>query len=144
VIAPQAARGRRRASIPAAAVALIGTAFAGGAAAAAAAQDMGAGERAFQKCYACHSVEPGEVGLQGPNLRGVVGRRAGTLQSYTDYSEAMLEAGEARGLVWNEEELDAFLADPTGYLPGTSMAFPGLKDAAERAAVITYLRAVSR
>ncbi len=104
--------------------------------------DPGFGERVFQKCYACHSVEPGEHNTQGPNLRGVHGRRAGALDGF-DYSEAMIEAGRSRGLVWTEAALDAFLADPEGTIPGTSMAFVGLADPAERAAVIGYLKAAA-
>ena len=102
------------------------------------ADEAGTGARAFQKCYACHSVEPGEHGLPGPNLHGVVGRPAGTLDGF-DYSEAMIEAGRERGLVWTATTLDAFLADPEGTVPGTSMALAGLADPAERAAVIGHV-----
>ena len=101
--------------------------------------DPGFGARVFQRCYACHSVEPGEHHTQGPNLRDVFGRRAGTLAGF-EYSGAMIEAGRARGIVWNGEALDAFLADPNGYAPGTSMAFVGLRDPRERAAIIGYLK----
>jgi cytochrome c len=104
-------------------------------AAAAAAPDRGA--RAFQRCYACHSVVPGETGTPGPNLHGVLGRRAGTRPGFR-YSPALVEAG-ARGLVWTREALDAFLADPERLVPGTEMAGPGLPDAALRRDVIDYL-----
>ncbi len=56
-----------------------------------------------------------------------------------DVNQAMIEAGRERGLVWTEETLDGFLADPEAYLPGTWMSFVGLADPAERAAVIAYL-----
>ena len=123
------------------AAAAVAAALVGGGTAAALAQEADAdlGARVFQQCYACHSVEPGEHGTPGPNLHGVVGRRAGALEGF-DYSEAMIEAGRERGLVWTEETLDGFLADPEAYLPGTWMSFVGLADPAERAAVIGYLK----
>ena len=128
-------RGPRRAA------ALVGAACAGPPLIAGAA-DPDAGARAFQKCYACHSVEPGETGTPGPNLRGVVGRPAGAVEGFA-YSEAMIGAGRERGLVWTEETLDAFLADPETYLPGTWMSAVGLTDRAERAAVIDYLEGLA-
>ena len=95
------------------------------------------GERVFQRCYACHSVVAGEDKLPGPNLRGVIGRRAGTLPSFR-FSLAMTQAG-ARGLVWTRGRLDAFLADPLALVPGTEMAMPGLPDANDRRDVIDFL-----
>lgn len=99
--------------------------------------DPSAGERAFQRCYACHSVVEGEDKLTGPNLRGVVGRRAGTLAGFA-FSPAMIKAGE-RSLVWTRETLDAFIADPETFLPGTTMSMPSVKNAQERGEVIDYL-----
>jgi cytochrome c len=96
------------------------------------------GERAYQKCYSCHSVDPAETGLSGPTLAGVVGRRAAAVPGF-DYSPAMRQAARD-GLVWTEAELDRYLADPLEVIPGTSMSFPGLRDPAERRAVIAYLR----
>jgi len=97
------------------------------------------GAAAFQRCYACHSAVPGETGLPGPNLAGVVGRRAGALPGF-DYSPAMRAAG-SRGLVWTEAELDRFLTDPDATVPGNAMGFVDLRTAAERRAVIDYLKA---
>lgn len=102
------------------------------------AETRDAGERAFQKCYSCHSVDPKETNLSGPNLAGVIGRRAASLAGF-DYSPAMKKAG-ADGLVWTEAALDRYVADPLETIPGTTMSFPGLHDAAERRAVIDYLR----
>ena len=99
--------------------------------------DPAQGERVFQRCFACHSVAAGEGKLPGPNLRGVVGRRAGTQPGFR-FSPALIEAG-ARGLVWTRATLDAYLADPEGFLPGTEMALPGLRDAVDRKNVIDYL-----
>ena len=100
------------------------------------------GERVFQRCYACHSVVAGEDRLPGPNLRGVLGRRAGTAPGF-EFSPAMIKAGAARGLVWTRAALDAFLADPQGMLPGTTMTMPGLPDADDRRDVIDYLEQAS-
>jgi cytochrome c2 len=96
------------------------------------------GERVFQRCYACHSVVAGEDKLPGPNLRCVLGRRAGTLPGF-EFSPAMVEAGQARGLVWTRATLDRFLADPQAVLPGTAMGMPGLPGAEDRRDVIDYL-----
>ena len=62
----------------------------------------------------------GEDKLPGPNLRGVIDRRAGTQPGFR-FSPALIEAG-ARGLVWTRATLDAYLADPERFLPGTEMA----------------------
>lgn len=97
-----------------------------------------AGERAFQKCYSCHSVDPKETNLSGPNLAGVIGRRAAARAGF-DYSPAMKKAG-TEGLVWTETALDRYVADPLEAIPGTTMSFPGMRSAAERRAVIDYLR----
>ena len=103
--------------------------------------DSASGERVFQRCFACHSVVAGEEGLPGPNLRGVIGRRAGTVPGFR-FSPALIEAG-ARGLVWTRATLDAYLADPAGFLPGTEMAMPGLSMADDRRDVIDYLQHAS-
>lgn len=100
------------------------------------------GERQFQLCYACHSTDPRDTGLPGPNLFGVVGRPAGAEPGFA-YSPAMRTASRA-GLVWTETELDAFLAGPAAMLPGVFMDFRGLNDAADRMAVIAYLKTRSR
>lgn len=98
------------------------------------------GEVVFQKCYACHSVVPGETGLSGPNLAGVVGRAIASVPGF-DYSAA-LEALPAQGYrVWTEAAIDAFLTSPEDFAPGTAMTFIGLPDAKERADLIAYLAA---
>ncbi len=102
------------------------------------AQPRDPGARAFQKCYSCHSVDPDETGLSGPNLFGVVGRRAAALASF-QYSPALKRAG-AGGLVWTEEALDRYLADPLEMISGTAMSFPGVRSAEERQAIIAYLK----
>jgi cytochrome c2 len=102
--------------------------------------DVGQGEVVFQKCYACHSVVPGETGLTGPNLFGVVGRAVASAPDF-EYSAA-LERLPAQGYrVWTEAALDAYLRSPEDFAPGTAMTFVGLPDPDERAAVIAYLAA---
>lgn len=120
---------------------LAGAAPAGAAAGDTVQGDAARGARVFQRCYACHSVDPAETTLQGPNLHGVVGRPAGAVPDF-DYSDALLARGQA-GLVWDERTLDAFLADPRGFLPGNAMGFFGLDDPQDRADVIAYLRSAA-
>lgn len=90
----------------------------------------------FAVCKACHSVEPGKNGI-GPSLAGVWGEEAGEVDDF-EYSEAM----EHSDLVWNQATLDRYLADPRGVVPGTKMAFGGVKDAAKRQEIIDYLKAL--
>jgi cytochrome c2 len=74
----------------------------------------------------------------GPQLNDLFGRVAGSLPGF-DYSPAMVEAGEAN-LVWDDETIDQFLADPEGMVPGNLMVIPPVEDAEEREALIAYLR----
>jgi len=98
-----------------------------------AAADIDKGERVFNKCKACHQVEDGANGA-GPHLYGVVGRDVDGVGDF-GYSGALSEAAD----VWTPEELDAFLTDPGGYAPGTSMGFSGLGKIEDRVNVIAYL-----
>jgi cytochrome c len=105
--------------------------------------DAKRGERVFQRCYACHSVVAGETKLPGPNLHGVLGRRAGTLPGFA-FSPAMIAAG-AGGLTWTRATLDAYLANPRAVVPGTEMGMPGgLPSAVDRQDVIDYLAEAAR
>lgn len=100
-----------------------------------------AGERAFQKCYSCHSLEPGRNDLEGPTLHGIVGRPIAAEPGFA-YSPALRElAGEHER--WTEELLDRFIADPEAVAPKTSMAFAGIANTGERAALLDYLKASS-
>ncbi len=100
-----------------------------------------AGAKVFRKCAVCHQLGPEAKNRVGPNLTGVVGRTAGTEKGF-DYSEAMQEAGE-NGLVWNEETLSSYLADPRSVVKGNKMAFVGLKSENDRKAVIAYLESAA-
>lgn len=99
-----------------------------------AAGDAAAGATTFKQCAACHPVKAGEKRATGPNLVGVVGRAAGTGADYA-FSEAM----KGSKLTWDEATLSTYLADPKAKVPGTKMAFPGLKKPEDVANVIAYL-----
>lgn len=100
-------------------------------------ETLAAGERAFEKCYACHSVDPADKGADGPMLRGIVGRKVAALPGYA-YSAAM-RAYAADGKAWSRDRLDAYLADPQAVVPHNAMSFFGMPDAQERAALIAWL-----
>jgi cytochrome c len=105
--------------------------------------DAARGERAFQRCYACHSVDADEKAkLQGPSLYRIIGRPAGTVAGY-EYSDAMRERAAA-GLVWDAAALDRYIADPESLVPGTRMSVPPLRDEQERADIIAYLASSGR
>ncbi len=95
------------------------------------------GERAFQKCYACHSMNPAEKGLSGPNLRGILGRRIAAQPGF-EYSPALLRLRRSQGR-WSADLLDRYITDPERVAPGTSMTFTGISTPKERAALARYL-----
>ncbi|MCR8726198.1 c-type cytochrome [Frigidibacter sp. ROC022] len=101
------------------------------------------GAKVFKKCAACHKIGDGAKNGVGPALTGVFGRQAATADGFKKYSNPMKEAGEA-GLVWDHDNLDAYLADPRAFLPKNRMAFAGLRKDADRAAVIAYLQSFSQ
>lgn len=92
-------------------------------------------ELAFRQCAVCHSTDESGQPAVGPNLRDVLGRPQANDPGFS-YSEAL----RGRSARWTDEELDAFLTDPSGYAPGTTMPFAGLKEPADRTAVIRFLR----
>jgi cytochrome c len=107
-----------------------------------AAGDPARGERVFQYCYSCHSVDPNETAiLQGPSLAGIVGRRIAGQQGF-EYSPA-LRAFAAEHGTWSEGLLDRYVAAPQEVVPKTTMAFRGVEEAQERADLIAYLESVS-
>jgi cytochrome c len=96
------------------------------------------GAEVFKKCRACHDVGSGAKNKVGPLLNGIVGRPAGTIDGF-NYSTANKDAG-AKGLVWTEEVMFKYLEAPLSFMPGTKMAFAGLKDTQDRKDVIAYLK----
>jgi cytochrome c len=84
-------------------------------------------------CSVCHSVEEGKNKI-GPSLAKIVGRHSASIETF-GYSEPMRKLG----VVWTSENLDRFLTNPPAMVPGTRMAFPGLKNTDERKALIDYL-----
>lgn len=103
--------------------------------------DAAKGEKVFKKCKACHVVDEAKNKV-GPHLVNIYGRTAGSVEGYK-YSKAMLAKGE-EGLVWNEETLDAYLANPRKYIPKNKMTYRGIKKDSERADLIAYLKSVSK
>ena len=99
-----------------------------------------AGERAYQKCYSCHALEPGRNNLGGPTLHAVIGRKIAS--EPFDYSPA-LRAFAVANPVWTRDLLDRFAADPEQLVPGTTMLFHGIADPAERGALLNYLELAS-
>ena len=95
------------------------------------------GARAFTPCRACHSLDPAEGGLPGPNLSGVIGRAIGGAADF-DYSPVLRKARD-EGLRWDAQRLETFLADPARMFPGLWMSMRGIEDAAERQALVRYL-----
>ncbi|HZQ12891.1 MAG TPA: cytochrome c family protein [Pseudolabrys sp.] len=96
------------------------------------------GQAAAKQCQACHTFEKGGPNRVGPNLYGIVDEARGQGRGF-NFSAAM----KAKGGKWTFEELDKFLADPRGYVPGTAMTFAGLKNDQQRADVIDYLHTLS-
>jgi cytochrome c len=99
------------------------------------AQDAKTGEAVFKRiCSICHSPLQG-TNMVGPSLFEVVGRKSGSVSGFR-YSKA----NSGSEIVWTVNELDPYLANPRAVLPGTTMTYAGLKDPAQRAAVIAYLQ----
>ena len=104
--------------------------------------DLAAAQKQFMNsCGVCHTVEPNAAIRQGPNLRSVVGRKAGTLAEFPTYSDALKKAGDG-GLVWNEEALDKWITNAGAFIPGVMMPY-AQADAGKRQLVIAYLKSLS-
>ena len=96
-----------------------------------------AAAQAFTACRPCHSLNPAERGLPGPNLAGVIGRAVGGNDEF-NYSPVLRKARD-EGLRWDAQRLETFLADPAGMFPGLWMSMRGIEDAAERQAMVQFL-----
>jgi cytochrome c len=102
---------------------------------AAPAQDLAAGEQSFKKCLPCHAVGEGAANKVGPELNGLDGRKAGSAAGYS-YSDA----NKNSGMVWNEATFKEYIANPMAKMPGTKMAFPGIKNETEITNLWAYLK----
>ena len=112
--------------LAAALVAAASTAWADG--------DAERGQKKFEECQACHSLDRNAESV-GPSLYGVFGRKAGTLADFR-YSPAMKRSG----IAWSSEGVDAFIVDPQKVVPANRMPYAGMADAGDRADLIAYLQ----
>jgi len=98
--------------------------------------DIDKGARVFAKCKSCHTVDAGGKNGTGPNLYGTLGRGIAAVDGFR-YSSALSDHGGT----WGYDELDAWLASPKSFAPGTSMSFAGLRKPVDRANLIAFMRA---
>src|ERR1700760_2066190 len=96
------------------------------------------GEAASKKCAACHTFAKGEPNKVGPNLYGIVGDHKGEGRGF-NFSAAM----KGKGGTWTIDDLNKFIDNPKGFVPGTAMGFAGIQKDSERADVIAYLNSLS-
>jgi cytochrome c2 len=100
--------------------------------------DAARGEKRFEECATCHTVERG-VNNVGPSLSGLFERKAGEIANFR-YSPALKKSG----ITWTPQALDTFIADPQKEVPGNRMPFAGMPDAADRADLIAYLQKATK
>jgi cytochrome c len=112
-------------------VAAVGLVVSAGAALA---QDVAAGETSFRKCAPCHSIGPDAANKVGPELNGLNGRKAGTVDGF-NYSDA----NKASGITWDEATFKEYIKDPRAKVPGTKMVFAGIKSEKEVGDLWSYL-----
>ena len=89
----------------------------------------------FQECVSCHSMAPGRH-LVGPSLAGIWGRKAGTAEGFTRYSDAL----RSSEIVWTMETMGSWLSNPQGLIPGNQMMFKGIQDRQVREELISMLK----
>jgi len=114
------------AALALAAVSFVGTANA---------QDVAAGEKSFNKCRACHQVGETAKNSVGPELNGLFGRKSGSVAGY-NYSDA----NKNSGITWDDAVFAEYIKDPKAKIPGTKMAFAGIKKEDEIKDLTAYLK----
>jgi cytochrome c len=97
--------------------------------------DVANGKRVFMICKSCHTTAQGGSDMTGPNLWGVLGRKAGTEGSFK-YSDGL----KAAGFVWDAAHVDTWITNPKAMIPDTKMSFAGVKDAKDRVDLVAYLK----
>ena len=100
--------------------------------------DVEKGKALFEQCAACHSLD-GTGDYDGPTLKGVIGRKAGSLEDYR-YSAAMKRSE----VVWDAATVDKYVADPQAFIPGNRMAFAGISDKTQREDLIAFLAVATK
>jgi cytochrome c len=98
------------------------------------AQDAAAGEKVFLVCKACHQVGDSAKNAVGPVLNGLFSRKAGTVEGYS-YSDS----NKKSGITWDEVTFSEYIKDPKAKVPGTKMAFAGIKDEQKIKDLMAYL-----
>ena len=99
------------------------------------AQDAASGEKIFVQCKACHQIGENARNAVGPVLNGLFGRKSGTIEGYS-YSPA----NKNSGIVWDEATFREYIKDPKARIPGTKMAFAGLKDPKQVDDIVAFLK----
>ena len=103
--------------------------------------DPAAGQRVFNQCRACHTVEQGGRNQVGPNLYGVFGRKAGSIEGFR-YSANLKQLGEG-GHTWSDDTLRPYLTNPKAVAPQGIMAFPGIRNEQQLNDLLAYLKQAS-
>lgn len=93
------------------------------------------GERLFLQCRSCHTVDASGADRVGPHLHGVFGRKAGSVEGFRGYSQAL----KTSGIVWDAATIDRWVADPRAVAPDNNMIFPGIRAADDRRDLVAYL-----
>jgi cytochrome c len=99
------------------------------------AQSAEAGERVYGQCRACHQIGEGARNLVGPQLNGMFGRKSGTVEGY-NYTDA----NKSSNITWDVKTFSEYIVDPRGRIPGTKMAFAGIKNPQQVEDLIAYLK----
>src|SRR4051812_26045358 len=97
------------------------------------------GQRIFAACSACHSLQP-DKHMTGPSLSSIWNRKAGSIASFSRYSDALKSAN----VTWDDQTLDAWVTSPEHVIPGNEMTFPGVKDPQQRLDLLAFLKEATK